>query len=78
MAVEVNCMESLMICPLSCRYMVGRRWFGLWNEYVKSGDQNSPSFPGKIDNTELFAGESGNPKIRTREGFGGQMFNQKC
>ncbi|XP_058245091.1 ubiquitin carboxyl-terminal hydrolase 11 isoform X1 [Hemibagrus wyckioides] len=37
-----------------CWYLVGRRWFGLWSEYVKSGDQNSPSFPGKIDNTELF------------------------
>ncbi|KAF7695684.1 ubiquitin carboxyl-terminal hydrolase 11 [Silurus meridionalis] len=37
-----------------CWYLVGRRWYGLWSEYVKSGDQNSPSFPGGIDNTELF------------------------
>ncbi|KAL7884651.1 hypothetical protein AOLI_G00074210 [Acnodon oligacanthus] len=35
-------------------YLVGRRWFDLWDEYVKTGDQNSPSFPGWIDNTELF------------------------
>ncbi|XP_060737314.1 ubiquitin carboxyl-terminal hydrolase 11 [Tachysurus vachellii] len=37
-----------------CWYLVSRRWFGLWSEYVKSGDQNSLLFPGKIDNTELF------------------------
>ncbi|KAI4873399.1 hypothetical protein NFI96_012314 [Prochilodus magdalenae] len=35
-------------------YLVGRRWLDSWNEYVKTGDQNSPSFPGQIDNTELF------------------------
>ncbi|XP_053360263.1 ubiquitin carboxyl-terminal hydrolase 11 [Clarias gariepinus] len=37
-----------------CWYLVSRRWFGLWSEYVKSGDQNSPSFPGKINNVDLF------------------------
>ncbi|TTB56403.1 Ubiquitin carboxyl-terminal hydrolase 15 [Bagarius yarrelli] len=37
-----------------CWYLVGRRWFDMWNEYVNSGDQNSLSFPGRIDNTELF------------------------
>ncbi|XP_017575927.1 ubiquitin carboxyl-terminal hydrolase 11 [Pygocentrus nattereri] len=35
-------------------YLVGRRWFDLWEEYVKTGDQNSSSFPGRINNTELF------------------------
>ncbi|XP_022526596.2 ubiquitin carboxyl-terminal hydrolase 11 [Astyanax mexicanus] len=35
-------------------YLVDCRWFELWKEYVKTGDQNSPSFPGQIDNTELF------------------------
>uniref|UniRef100_W5UFB2 Ubiquitin carboxyl-terminal hydrolase n=1 Tax=Ictalurus punctatus TaxID=7998 RepID=W5UFB2_ICTPU len=37
-----------------CWYLLSRRWFELWNEYVKNGDQNSPSYPGKVDNTELF------------------------
>ncbi|XP_076860166.1 ubiquitin carboxyl-terminal hydrolase 11 [Brachyhypopomus gauderio] len=35
-------------------YVVGSRWFDLWKEYVKTGDQNAPSFPGQIDNAELF------------------------
>ncbi|XP_012681631.1 ubiquitin carboxyl-terminal hydrolase 11 [Clupea harengus] len=35
-------------------YLVERRWFEQWKEYVKTGDQNSSSFPGQIDNTELF------------------------
>lgn len=35
---------------------------------MRSGDQNSPSFPGKIDNTELFDGESGSVK-----GFDGSV-----
>lgn len=34
-----------------------RRWFEQWKEYVKTGDQNSSSFPGQIDNTELFEGK---------------------
>ncbi|PWA23263.1 hypothetical protein CCH79_00018968 [Gambusia affinis] len=35
-------------------YVVDRRWFEQWKEFVESGDQNSSSFPGQIDNTELF------------------------
>ncbi|XP_026879359.2 ubiquitin carboxyl-terminal hydrolase 11 [Electrophorus electricus] len=35
-------------------YLVGNRWFDLWKEYVTAGDQNAPSFPGHIDNTELY------------------------
>uniref|UniRef100_A0A8C4S8Z7 ubiquitinyl hydrolase 1 n=1 Tax=Erpetoichthys calabaricus TaxID=27687 RepID=A0A8C4S8Z7_ERPCA len=38
----------------SLRYLLERRWFSQWKEFVKSGDQNSTSFPGQIDNTELF------------------------
>ncbi|XP_062855298.1 ubiquitin carboxyl-terminal hydrolase 11 [Trichomycterus rosablanca] len=37
-----------------CWYLVEFRWFNLWKEYVRSGDQNSSSFPGKIDNVQLF------------------------
>uniref|UniRef100_A0A672ZZT5 Ubiquitin carboxyl-terminal hydrolase n=1 Tax=Sphaeramia orbicularis TaxID=375764 RepID=A0A672ZZT5_9TELE len=29
-------------------------WLSCWKEFVESGDQNSSSFPGQIDNTELF------------------------
>ncbi|KAK5600552.1 hypothetical protein CRENBAI_014782 [Crenichthys baileyi] len=39
---------------LSTQYVVDRRWFEQWKEFVESGDQNSSSFPGQIDNTELF------------------------
>lgn len=35
-------------------YVVDRRWFEQWKEFVETGDQNSSSFPGQIDNTELF------------------------
>ncbi|XP_014906287.1 ubiquitin carboxyl-terminal hydrolase 11 [Poecilia latipinna] len=35
-------------------YVVDRRWFEQWKEFVESRDQNSSSFPGQIDNTELF------------------------
>ncbi|KAG5838877.1 hypothetical protein ANANG_G00228320 [Anguilla anguilla] len=35
-------------------YLLERRWFEQWKEYVETGDQNSSSFPGQIDNTELF------------------------
>ncbi|KAM7404196.1 hypothetical protein PAMP_011563 [Pampus punctatissimus] len=35
-------------------YVVERRWFEQWKEFVETGDQNSSSFPGQIDNTELF------------------------
>ncbi|XP_039629891.1 ubiquitin carboxyl-terminal hydrolase 11 [Polypterus senegalus] len=35
-------------------YLLERRWFSQWKEFVKTGDQNSTSFPGQIDNTELF------------------------
>lgn len=33
------------------------RWFEQWKEFVQTGDQNSSSFPGQIDNTELFEGQ---------------------
>uniref|UniRef100_A0A3B4FAS2 Ubiquitin carboxyl-terminal hydrolase n=1 Tax=Pundamilia nyererei TaxID=303518 RepID=A0A3B4FAS2_9CICH len=35
-------------------YVVDRRWFDQWKEFVETGDQNSTSFPGQIDNAELF------------------------
>uniref|UniRef100_A0A4W6D9N0 Ubiquitin carboxyl-terminal hydrolase n=1 Tax=Lates calcarifer TaxID=8187 RepID=A0A4W6D9N0_LATCA len=35
-------------------YVVEHRWFEQWKEFVETGDQNSSSFPGQIDNTELF------------------------
>ncbi|XP_062315817.1 ubiquitin carboxyl-terminal hydrolase 11 isoform X3 [Osmerus eperlanus] len=35
-------------------YLVETRWYEQWKEYVETGDQNSSSFPGQIDNTELF------------------------
>lgn len=37
--------------------MVERRWYEQWKEFVETGDQNSSSFPGQIDNTELFDGQ---------------------
>lgn len=39
------------------RYMVERRWYEQWKQFVETGDQNSSSFPGQIDNTELFDGQ---------------------
>ncbi|XP_065104209.1 ubiquitin carboxyl-terminal hydrolase 11 isoform X2 [Paramisgurnus dabryanus] len=35
-------------------YLLDKRWYDQWLEYVDTGDQNSSSYPGKIDNTELF------------------------
>ncbi|KAM6930127.1 ubiquitin carboxyl-terminal hydrolase 11 [Lycodopsis pacificus] len=35
-------------------YVMERRWYEQWKEFVETGDQNSSSFPGQIDNTELF------------------------
>lgn len=35
-----------------------KRWYDQWKEYVDTGDQNSSSYPGKIDNAELFEGKS--------------------
>lgn len=35
-------------------YLLDKRWYDQWKEYVDIGDQNSSSYPGKIDNTELF------------------------
>ncbi|XP_028265179.1 ubiquitin carboxyl-terminal hydrolase 11-like [Parambassis ranga] len=35
-------------------YVVDRRWFEQWKEFVETGDQNSSSFPGQINNSELF------------------------
>ncbi|XP_067270443.1 ubiquitin carboxyl-terminal hydrolase 11 [Pseudorasbora parva] len=35
-------------------YLLDKRWFDQWKEYVHTGDQNSSSYPGKIDNAELF------------------------
>uniref|UniRef100_A0A672ZZX5 Ubiquitin carboxyl-terminal hydrolase n=1 Tax=Sphaeramia orbicularis TaxID=375764 RepID=A0A672ZZX5_9TELE len=52
---EVECL--LRRCELRAGdswYVLERRWFEQWKEFVESGDQNSSSFPGQIDNTELF------------------------
>ncbi|XP_031696191.1 ubiquitin carboxyl-terminal hydrolase 11-like [Anarrhichthys ocellatus] len=38
-------------------YVMERRWYEQWKEFVETGDQNSSSFPGQIDNTELFEGQ---------------------
>ncbi|XP_053173050.1 ubiquitin carboxyl-terminal hydrolase 11 [Scomber japonicus] len=35
-------------------YVVERHWFEQWKQFVENGDQNSSSFPGRIDNSELF------------------------
>uniref|UniRef100_A0A8C2JH82 Ubiquitin carboxyl-terminal hydrolase n=1 Tax=Cyprinus carpio TaxID=7962 RepID=A0A8C2JH82_CYPCA len=35
-------------------YLLDKRWYDQWKEYVHTGDQNSSSYPGKIDNTELY------------------------
>uniref|UniRef100_A0A7N6AH14 Ubiquitin carboxyl-terminal hydrolase n=1 Tax=Anabas testudineus TaxID=64144 RepID=A0A7N6AH14_ANATE len=43
--------NSVFVC---CRYVMERRWFEQWKEFVENGDQNSSSFPGQIDNSELF------------------------
>uniref|UniRef100_A0A8C7Q9M0 Ubiquitin carboxyl-terminal hydrolase n=1 Tax=Oncorhynchus mykiss TaxID=8022 RepID=A0A8C7Q9M0_ONCMY len=42
------------LCAGDTWYLVERRWYEQWKEYVVTGDQNSSSFPGQIDNTELF------------------------
>uniref|UniRef100_A0AAR2KIS5 ubiquitinyl hydrolase 1 n=2 Tax=Pygocentrus nattereri TaxID=42514 RepID=A0AAR2KIS5_PYGNA len=58
---EVECYSSLCY-----RYLVGRRWFDLWEEYVKTGDQNSSSFPGRINNTELFETDLDSYRLKER------------
>ncbi|XP_037334974.1 ubiquitin carboxyl-terminal hydrolase 11 isoform X2 [Pungitius pungitius] len=35
-------------------YVMERRWYEQWKEFVETGDQNSSSFPGQINNAELF------------------------
>ncbi|KAK2898262.1 hypothetical protein Q8A67_009680 [Cirrhinus molitorella] len=35
-------------------YLLDKRWYDQWKEYVHTGDQNSSSYPGKIDNAELY------------------------
>uniref|UniRef100_A0A7N8X1F7 Ubiquitin carboxyl-terminal hydrolase n=1 Tax=Mastacembelus armatus TaxID=205130 RepID=A0A7N8X1F7_9TELE len=42
------------LCGCKMWYVVEHRWFEQWKEFVETGDQNSPSFPGQINNTELF------------------------
>ncbi|KAM4563774.1 ubiquitin carboxyl-terminal hydrolase 11 isoform 1-T2 [Odontesthes bonariensis] len=52
---EIECL--LQECELRAGeswYVVDRRWFEQWKEFVEKEDQNSSSFPGQIDNTELF------------------------
>ncbi|XP_072223030.1 ubiquitin carboxyl-terminal hydrolase 11 [Leuresthes tenuis] len=52
---EIECL--LQECELRAGeswYVVDRRWFEQWKEFVENEDQNSSSFPGQIDNTELF------------------------
>ncbi|XP_074927384.1 ubiquitin carboxyl-terminal hydrolase 11 [Chelonoidis abingdonii] len=39
---------------ISPRYLLENHWYQQWKEYVESGDQNSSSFPGHINNSELF------------------------
>uniref|UniRef100_A0A8C3IBD9 Ubiquitin carboxyl-terminal hydrolase n=1 Tax=Chrysemys picta bellii TaxID=8478 RepID=A0A8C3IBD9_CHRPI len=40
--------------PSPPRYLLENHWYQQWKEYVESGDQNSSSFPGHINNSELF------------------------
>ncbi|KAJ6655288.1 hypothetical protein lerEdw1_005480 [Lerista edwardsae] len=35
-------------------YLLENHWYQQWKAYVESGDQNSSSFPGRINNAELF------------------------
>ncbi|XP_042307624.1 ubiquitin carboxyl-terminal hydrolase 11 [Sceloporus undulatus] len=35
-------------------YLLENHWYKQWKAYVESGDQNSSSFPGRINNAELF------------------------
>ncbi|CAI5795869.1 ubiquitin carboxyl-terminal hydrolase 11 [Podarcis lilfordi] len=35
-------------------YLLENHWYKQWRAYVESGDQNSISFPGRINNAELF------------------------
>ncbi|KAM9752836.1 LOW QUALITY PROTEIN: ubiquitin carboxyl-terminal hydrolase 11-like [Menidia menidia] len=52
-------------------YVVDRRWFEQWREFVEKEDQNSSSYPGPIDNTELFEDLDGG---RLKECVGGEDF----
>lgn len=54
--MNVSSKSSVIMC-VCCRYVVDRRWFDQWKEFVETGDQNSTSFPGQIDNAELFEGQ---------------------
>lgn len=58
--MNVSSKSSVIMCVcvcVCCRYVVDRRWFDQWKEFVETGDQNSTSFPGQIDNAELFEGQ---------------------
>ncbi|XP_060108668.1 ubiquitin carboxyl-terminal hydrolase 11 [Heteronotia binoei] len=35
-------------------YLLENHWYQQWKAYVESGDQNSSSYPGRINNAELF------------------------
>uniref|UniRef100_A0A8C5F358 Ubiquitin carboxyl-terminal hydrolase n=1 Tax=Gopherus evgoodei TaxID=1825980 RepID=A0A8C5F358_9SAUR len=45
---------ELQLGPSPPRYLLENHWYQQWKEYVESGDQNSSSFPGHINNSELF------------------------
>ncbi|XP_055366418.1 ubiquitin carboxyl-terminal hydrolase 11 isoform X2 [Betta splendens] len=47
-------MSWTALVSTSLGYVIEHRWFEQWKEFVQTGDQNSSSFPGQIDNTDLF------------------------
>uniref|UniRef100_A0A8D3D1S9 Ubiquitin carboxyl-terminal hydrolase n=1 Tax=Scophthalmus maximus TaxID=52904 RepID=A0A8D3D1S9_SCOMX len=52
---EIECLlRECELCAGDSWYVVEHHWFEQWKEFVETGDQNSSSFPGQIDNTELF------------------------
>ena len=49
-----NCVTPLS--PVWSRFLVGQHWYKQWEVYVQGGDQDSSTFPGCINNAELFEG----------------------
>lgn len=44
------------LLPVWSRFLVEQHWYKQWEVYVQGGDQDSGTFPGCINNADLFEG----------------------
>ncbi|KAI2662087.1 Ubiquitin carboxyl-terminal hydrolase 15 [Labeo rohita] len=51
---EIDSLNQQQLRAGDSWYLLDKRWFDRWKEFVHTGDQNSTSYPGKIDNTPLY------------------------